>query len=38
MLYIVTQKYKRRIFLKILCLKEDYIKNNLSKIDITDII
>lgn len=38
MLYFVTKKHKKRIFLKLLCAKEKYIENLLDKIDITDII
>lgn len=38
MLYIVTKKYRKRIFLKLLCIKDNHIKENLKKLDITDII
>jgi len=38
MLYIITKKYKKRIFLKLLCTKEDSIKNTIKRLDITDII
>lgn len=38
MLYIVTKKYKKRIFLKLLCTKGDDTKHSLRKLDITDII
>jgi len=38
MLYLVTKRHKKRIFLKLLCTKEQYIDNLLNKIDITDII
>lgn len=38
MLYIETKKYKKRIFLKVLRIKEDYLNTGVNKIDITDII
>lgn len=37
MLYIIEKKYKKRIFLKLLCTKNDD-KHSLKKLDITDII
>ena len=38
MLYFIRKKQKKRIYLKLLCIKEEYIKDSLDKIDITDII
>ena len=37
-LYFISKKQKKRIYLKLLCIKEEYIKDSLDKIDITDII
>lgn len=38
MLYIITKKYKKRVFLKLLCIKKDNIENVIKRLDITDII
>jgi len=38
MLYIITKKYKKRVFLKLLCTKEENIKTMIKRLDITDIV
>ena len=38
MFYLISKRHKKRLYLKLLCIKEEYIKDSLDKIDITDII